>query len=189
MCYITKKKKSSDKSNTPGDFSFHPNLELTKFFLFLSWKKELFGFTDTMFPNDWSFWFQSSINTLMLCLRDEKSRGDALHKTNLRCPRTTLLFQIRFLFSIPKTTHKASEGIDYLMFMHVTLEKWGFQMPLINTLAEENISPKLLTEEPVLPAPTSPQTYRNLHPASIYNGALDTTLLVYLSYAFDQSKW
>ena len=136
-----------------------------------------------------SFWFQSSINTLMLCLRDEKSRGDALHKTNLRCPRTTLLFQIRFLFSIPKTTHKASEGIDYLMFMHVTLEKWGFQMPLINTLAEENISPKLLTEEPVLPAPTSPQTYRNLHPASIYNGALDTTLLVYLSYAFDQSKW
>ena len=84
-----------------------------------------------MFPNDWSFWFQSSINTLMLCLRDEKSRGDASHKTNLRCPRTTLLFQIRFLFSIPKTTHKASEGIDYLMFMHVTLEKWGFQMPLL----------------------------------------------------------
>lgn len=61
-------------------------------------------------------------------------------------------------------------------------------MALINTLAEENISPKLLTEEPVLPAPTSPQNYRNLHPASIYNGALDTTLLVYLSYAFDQSK-
>lgn len=112
-------------------------------------KKELFGFTDITFPNEWSFWFRSSTNILMLYLRDAK----ALHKTNLRCPRTTLLFQIWFLFSIPKTTHEASEGTNYLMFMHVTLEKWGFQMSLINELAEENISPKLLTEEPVLPAP------------------------------------
>lgn len=181
-----REEKAVASQNTSGNFSFHPNLELTEFFLFFfKVKKELFGFTDITFPNEWSFWLRSSINMLMLYLRDAK----ALHKTNLRCPRTTLLFQIWFLFSIPKTTHEASEGTNDLMFMHVTLEKWGFQMSLINELAEENISPKLLTEEPVLPAPTSPQTYRNLHPASIYNGALDMTLLVYLSYAFDQSKW
>lgn len=42
--------------NTPGSFSFHSNLELTEFFLFFFLgKKELFGFTDIMFPNDWSF--------------------------------------------------------------------------------------------------------------------------------------
>lgn len=42
--------------NTSGNFSFHPNLELTEcFHFFLKVEKELFGFTDIVLPNDWSF--------------------------------------------------------------------------------------------------------------------------------------
>lgn len=92
--YITKKKEQLQVKILQAILSFHPNLELTAFSPFFKVKKELFGFTDILFPNDWSFGFKSSINTLMLCLRDGKSRGNAPHKTNLRCPETTLLSQI-----------------------------------------------------------------------------------------------
>lgn len=71
------------------------------------------------------------LSTFWCCISGmQNQRGNAPYKTNLRCPGTTL-FQIWFLFSIPKTTHKALEGTNYLMFMHVALEKWAFQMPLI----------------------------------------------------------
>lgn len=72
------------------------------------------------------------LSTLWCCISGIQNQGEnAPHKTNLRCPRTTLLFQIWFLFSIPKTTHEALEGTNCLMFMQLALEKWGFQMPLI----------------------------------------------------------
>lgn len=41
--------------------------------------------------------------------------------------------------------------------MHATLEV-RISGAFDHELAEENIYPKLLTEEPVVPAPTSPQT-------------------------------
>lgn len=60
-------------------------------------------------------------------------------------------------------------------------------MPLIMNWLKKTSQSYLLKNRFSLPPPHLKPTETS-RPALIYNGALDTTLLVYLSYAFDQSK-